>query len=102
MPEYSGSLPSFELAAALWLTPLVPLLVAAYVLFAGRTLARGPASRVERKPIDPARVGLGGALTAFGSVAFHSVVLALLPAPKRVLVSHAWNLVRIGSLDASF
>ena len=71
MPEYSGSLPSFELAAALWPTPLVPLVAALYALFAGRTLARGPASHGERKQPDPSLVALGATLISLVLVLVH-------------------------------
>src|SRR5512146_192517 len=62
MPEYSGSLQSFEVAAFLWLAPLVPLVGAVYALLAGRPLARGPSE--ERRLPDPLVVARGTSLLA--------------------------------------
>jgi NADH-quinone oxidoreductase subunit L len=99
MPEYSGSLPSFELAVALWLAPLLPLVAAVYAGIGGH-LDGGDDASLPRS-FRPRTVGLVAALAAFGLVAFHVVVLLGLPADQRQLVSHAWGGLRIGSVDSS-
>ncbi len=100
MPEYSGSLQSFELAVALWLAPLLPLVAAIYAGIGGY-IGGGDDSQLP-KSFRPRFVGLVAALAALGLVAFHLVVMLGLPKDQRQLVSHAWGMQRIGSLDTSF
>ena len=100
MPEYSGSLQSFELALALWLAPLLPLVAAVYAGVGG--FVGGGDDRGLAKSFQPRVVALVAAIAALGLVAFHLAVLLGLPADQRQLVSHAWGMQRIGSFDTSF
>lgn len=100
MPEYSGSLQSFELALALWLAPLLPLVGAVYAAVGG--FVGGNDDRGLAKSFQPRVVTLVSAIAALGLVTFHLAVLLGLPADQRQLVSHAWGMQRIGSLDTSF
>lgn len=99
MPEYSGSLQSFELAVALWLAPLLPLVAALYAALGGYVGA-GNDSDLPRA-FRPRVVALAASVAALGIVAFHLVVLLGLPEDQRQLLSHAWGLLRVGSLDVS-
>ena len=100
MPEYSGSLPSFELALSLWLAPLLPLVAAIYAGLGGY-VAGGDDSALP-KSFRPRFVALAASVVALGIVAFHLAVLVGLPPAGRQLVSHAWGMQRIGSFDTSF
>ncbi len=100
MPEYSGSLQSFELAVALWLAPLLPLVAAIYSGIGGY-IGGGDDSQLP-KSFRPRFVALLAGLSALGLIGFHLVVLLGLPGDQRQLVSHAWGMQRIGSLDTSF
>src|SRR5512139_2705627 len=99
MPEYSGSIQSFELAVALWLAPLLPLVAALYAGIGGY-VGGGDDSELP-KGFRPRFVALLSSLAALGLVAFHLVVLVGLPKDQRQLVSHAWGMQRIGSFDTS-
>src|SRR5688572_10305333 len=98
MPEFAGPLQSVEVAAFLWLAPLVPLLAALYVAFSGLPLARGLADG--RAFANARNVSLGASAAALGLVLFHTSELGA--DSTRALVSHAWGILRIGSLDAGF
>jgi len=100
MPEYSGTLQSFELAVALWLAPLLPLVAAIYAGIGG--YVAGADDSGLPKAFRPRSVATLAALAALGLVGFHLVVVLGLPADQRQLVSHAWTVQRVGSLDTSF
>ena len=62
MPEYSGSLQSFELALALWLAPLLPLVAAVYAGVGG--FVGGGDDRGLAKSFQPRVVALMAAIAA--------------------------------------
>lgn len=98
MPEFAGPLQAVEVAAFLWLAPLVPFVAALYVAFSGLPLARGVGEG--RAFANPRHVSLGASVAALALVTFHASELA--NDSTRALVSHAWGILRIGSLDAGF
>ncbi len=100
MPEYSGSLQSFDLALALWLAPLLPLLAAVYAGLGGYVGGEGGGE--PHRAFRPRSVALVLGLAAAVLVSFHLVVLAGASPGHRHLISHAWGMLRIGSLDANF
>lgn len=85
-------------AAFLWLAPLVPFVAALYVAFSGLPLARGLADG--RAFANPRNVSLGASAAALALVLVHTAELGA--DSTRALVSHAWGILRIGSVDAGF
>ncbi len=109
MPEYSGPVTHVELALVpLWLIVLFPLLGAAFNAFVGWKLqsSRFGQAFARRHHIGPFPISLVG-VTAIAI----SFVLALINVGQllaidepghRYLYSHAWKMVRVGSLDVDF
>ncbi|MBI4704627.1 MAG: NADH-quinone oxidoreductase subunit L [Deltaproteobacteria bacterium] len=108
MPEYSGQVTHVELALVpLWLIVLLPFLGAAANAGAGwwlqkRGFGRALAKRLHVGPLPVSAIGVGVMALAFCLALCDVVQLASLEHGHRYLYSHAWQMVRIGSLDASF
>jgi NADH:ubiquinone oxidoreductase subunit 5 (subunit L)/multisubunit Na+/H+ antiporter MnhA subunit len=101
MPEYSGTLQSFDLAALLWLAPLFPLVAAVYSVVVGRQLAEGSRSGSEQRAPAPVLVALVACAASVVLIGFHAAELFSLPPASRQLLAHAWTVFAVGSLDSS-
>jgi NADH-quinone oxidoreductase subunit L len=108
MPEYSGPATAVELAKIpLWLIALAPFVGAAINALFGRRLqasgwqaAFGKRHHIGSPAVSAVAVG-SMALSLLLTVAAVLELAALEPR-RRTIVSHAWQMVRIGSLDVSF
>src|SRR5262245_10425931 len=108
MPEYSGQITHVEPSLTpLWLIPLLPFLGAAANALFGRALQKSDfgkdlAKRLHTGSFGVTLVAVGAMLVAFFlGVANFAKLLSLEPG-HRYLFSHAWQMVRIGSLDVNF
>jgi NADH-quinone oxidoreductase subunit L len=120
MPELSGPIQHVVLVQWLWLIPALPFvgaLVNAFYSsgFLGKawnslrvTLADDAKSRPVEEPrvLAPektvASVAIGAMALAFGVVVAHFALLLAHPASERFLLTHCWQLVRLGQLDINF
>ncbi|HMJ51631.1 MAG TPA: proton-conducting transporter membrane subunit [Polyangiaceae bacterium] len=107
MPEFTGPVQHVELSTTLWLIPFLPLVGFVINLFFGRALqASGFGRDLSRKlhigSFGVSLVAVGAMLAAFGLSVFHVLKLIALPADARYLYCHAWQMVRIGSVEFNF
>ncbi len=108
MSELSGQVTQLELSATpLVLIPLLPFLGAATNAIFGRRLQKSDAGSALGKRLHIGSVGVsavavGAMLIAFALVVVNFVALLRLEPGHRYLYSHAWQMVRIGSLDVNF
>jgi NADH-quinone oxidoreductase subunit L len=108
MSEFSGQVTHLELSATpLWWIPLLPFLGAVINAVFGRRLQASTAGRDLSKRLHigsfgVSAVAVGAMLVAFGLVVFNFVRLLGLEPGHRYLYSHAWQMVRVGSLDVNF
>jgi NADH-quinone oxidoreductase subunit L len=98
MPDFHGPIQHVTLAGSLWLIVIFPLAAA---------LVCGWNALVPRRPGEKMRdavaiVSLGAMGLAFATSAYHAWALSRLPDDERFLLQHAWRMVRLGQLDASF
>ncbi len=93
MYEFSGSLQGIELSAALWLIPLLPLLVAAISV-----LKRVVPEQDKAQPLS-VHWHLEAALGSLGLLLFELFELTSLPAHRRFLLDTLGSALRVGSLD---
>jgi len=108
MPEYSGEVTHIELAnVPLWFIALLPFLGAAVNAVFGRRLqsSNWQAALGKRLHIgSPAvsAVAIGAMLGSFLLTVVSFAQLVSLEPERRYLWSHAWEMIRIGSLDVNF
>jgi len=107
MPEFTGPVQHVELSPTLLLIPLLPLLGAAINALFGRRLqassaGAGLAKRLHIGSFGVSTVAIGAMLAAFALSIQHVIKLVELPEGSRYLYSHAWQMVRIGSVDFNF
>ncbi|MEZ4293853.1 MAG: NADH-quinone oxidoreductase subunit L [Polyangiaceae bacterium] len=107
MSDYSGQVTHVELSTTLWLIPLLPFLGAATNALFGRKLQNSSfgkdlAKRLHIGSFGVTAVAVGAMLAAFAIVLFNFVKLVGLDPGHRYLFNHAWQMVRIGSLDVNF
>jgi NADH-quinone oxidoreductase subunit L len=107
MSEYSGQVTHVELSATLWLIPLLPFLGAAINAIFGRKLQNSSVGKDLSKRLHIGSFGVSAVaviamLLAFTLVLVNFAKLVSLPAEHRYLYNHAWQMVRIGSLDVNF
>jgi len=108
MPEYSGQVTHVELAnIPLWLIALLPFLGAAINALFGRRLQasgwqqeRGESLHIGSPAVT--LVAIGAMLGAFALTVVSVIQLVGLEASHRYIYAHAWEMVRIGSLDINF
>src|SRR5262249_17691922 len=106
--DFSGQVTHLEWSATpLWLIPLLPFLGAATNAIFGRRLQASDFGRSLGKRWhigSPAAslVAVGAMAIAFVLVVLNRVRLLGLEPGHRYLFSHAWQMVRIGSLDVNF
>ncbi|MFT3773601.1 MAG: NADH-quinone oxidoreductase subunit L [Minicystis sp.] len=108
MSELSGQVTHLEWSLTpLWWIPLLPFLGAATNAVFGRRLqeskvGRDLAKRLHIGSFGVSAVAVGAMLLAFALAVANFVKLASLDVGHRYLYSHAWQMLRVGSLDASF
>ena len=108
MSEFSGPVTHLELALTpLWLIPLLPFVGAATNAIFGRRLQKSDAGRDLGKRLHigsfgVSAVAVGAMLIAFALALANFVKLASLDPGHRYLYTHAWQMLRIGSLDVNF
>jgi NADH-quinone oxidoreductase subunit L len=107
MPEFTGPVQHVELSTTLWLIPLLPLVGCVINLLLGRRLQRsGFGSELAKKwhvgSFGVTAVAVGAMLAAFALSLWHVLQLAALPHEARYLYCHAWEMVRIGSVEFNF
>ncbi|APR83511.1 NADH-ubiquinone oxidoreductase chain L [Minicystis rosea] len=108
MSELSGQVTHVEWSLTpLWWIPLLPLLGAVTNAVFGRRLqeskvGRDLAKRLHIGSFGVSAVAVGAMLVSFVLAVVNVIHLAGLPSGHRYLYSHAWQMLRIGSLDASF
>jgi NADH-quinone oxidoreductase subunit L len=107
MPEFIGPVQHVELSTTLWLIPFLPLVGFVINLFFGRALQRSGFGRDLSKSLHIGSFGVtavavGAMLAAFGLSVFHVLKLVALPPEARYLYCHAWQMVRIGSVEFNF
>ena len=107
MSEYSGQVTHVELSSTLWLIPLLPFLGAAINAIFGRKLQSSSFGKDLSKKLHIGSFGVslvavGAMLAAFALVIANFVKLVGLEPGHRYLFNHAWQMVRIGSLDVNF
>jgi NADH-quinone oxidoreductase subunit L len=108
MSDYSGQVTLVEPALLpLWLIPLLPFLGAAANAVFGRALQKSAfgkdlAKRLHTGSFGVTLVAVGAMLAAFALGAANFIKLLTLDESHRTLVTHAWQMVRIGSFDANF
>jgi NADH-quinone oxidoreductase subunit L len=108
MSELSGQVTHLEWSLTpLWWIPLLPFLGAATNAIFGRRLQKSDfgkdlSKRLHIGSFGVSAVAVGAMLAAFALVVANVVKLVSLPPGSRYLLSHAWQMVRIGSLDVNF
>ena len=108
MSEFSGQVTHVEWSLTpLWLIPLLPFLGAVINAIFGRRLQRSEFGRETSKRLHigsfgVSAVAVGAMLGAFALVVANFVKLVSLEPGHRYLYSHAWQMLRIGSLDVNF
>jgi NADH-quinone oxidoreductase subunit L len=108
MSELSGQVTHLEWSLTpLWWIPLLPFLGAATNAILGRRLQKSDAGKELGKRLHVGSVGVsavavGAMLAAFALVVANVVKLVSLEPGSRYLYSHAWQMVRIGTLDVNF
>ncbi|HKQ68661.1 MAG TPA: proton-conducting transporter membrane subunit, partial [Polyangiaceae bacterium] len=107
MPEFTGPVQHVELSTTLWLIPLMPLLGCVINLFFGRKLqASGFGQALAKKlhvgSFGVSLVAIGAMLAAFALSIAHVAKVISLPHEARYLYCHAWQMVRIGSVEFNF
>ena len=108
MSDFSGQVTHLEWSATpLWLIPLFPFLGAATNALFGRRLQASDVGKDLSKrwhigSFGVSAVAVGAMLAAFAVVVANWVRLLGLEPGNRYLYSHAWQMVRIGSLDVNF
>ncbi|WP_437711976.1 NADH-quinone oxidoreductase subunit L [Sorangium sp. So ce448] len=108
MPDYSGQVTHVHTALTpLWWIPLLPMLGAVINALFGRALQRSAFGRDVSKRLHIGSFGVtlvavGAMLGAFALGLASFVQLIGLAPGERALYSFAWQMVRIGSLDANF
>jgi len=107
MPEFTGPVQHVELSTTLWLIVLLPLLGCVINLFFGRKLqasgfGAGWAKSLHIGSFGVSAVAIGAMLVSFALAVLHVVKLALLPHDARYLYCHAWQMVRMGSVEFNF
>jgi NADH-quinone oxidoreductase subunit L len=108
MSEFSGQVTHVELALTpLWLIPLFPFLGAATNAIFGRRLQASEFGKSTSKSLHIGSLGVsmvavGAMLFAFALALLNFVKLVSLDPADRYLYTHAWQMVRIGSLDINF
>jgi NADH-quinone oxidoreductase subunit L len=108
MSEFSGQVTHVEWAPIqLWLIPLLPFLGAVTNAIFGRklqasTFGRDLEKRLHIGSFGVSLVAVGAMLLAFALGLASFVKLLTLEPGHRFLYSHAWQMVRIGSLDVNF
>jgi NADH-quinone oxidoreductase subunit L len=108
MSELSGQMTHLEWSVTpLWWIPLLPFLGALTNAVFGRKLQKSAAGAAMSKRLHigsfgVSAVAVGAMLAAFSLVVVNWVRLLQLEPGNRYLYSHAWQMVRIGSLDVNF
>ena len=108
MPEYSGPLTQVEASLTpLWWIPLLPFLGACINAIYGRRLQKSSvgsdiSKRLHIGSFGVSAVAVGAMFLAFCLGVANFVKLVSLDHEHRTMVSHAWQMVRIGSLDVNF
>jgi NADH-quinone oxidoreductase subunit L len=107
MPELSGPVQHVELSSILWLIPFLPLLGSVINAFFGRSLqassvGKDLAKKLHIGSFGVTAVAVGAMLGAFCLSVFHVAKLVALPHEARYLYCHAWQMVRIGSVEFNF
>ena len=108
MSEFSGQVTHVEWSLTpLWLIPLLPFLGAVINAIFGRRLQRSEFGRETSKRLHIGSFGVSAVavaamLGAFALVVANFVKLVSLEPGHRYLYSHAWQMLRIGSLDVNF
>ncbi|HEX9295568.1 MAG TPA: proton-conducting transporter membrane subunit, partial [Polyangiaceae bacterium] len=107
MPEFTGPVQHVELSATLWLIPFLPALGCLINLFFGRRLQRSGfgsdlAKRLHIGSFGVSAVAIGAMLLAFVVSILQVGRLISLPHDARYLYCHAWQMVRIGSVEFNF
>ncbi|WP_437830508.1 NADH-quinone oxidoreductase subunit L [Sorangium sp. So ce1153] len=108
MPDYSGQVTHVHASLTpLWWIPLLPLLGAAVNALFGRAMQRSAFGRDASKRLHIGSLGVtlvavGAMLGAFLLGLANVIQLVGLAPGERALYSFAWQMVRIGSLDANF
>ena len=108
MPDYSGQITHVEPSLTpLWWIPLLPFLGAALNAIFGRKLqhsafGRDLSKRLHIGSFGVSLVAVGAMFIAFLLGLVNVIKLIGLEPGHRFLYSHAWQMVRIGSLDVNF
>ena len=107
MPEFTGPVQHVELSTTLWLIPLLPLIGCVINAFFGRALQASSFGKDLSKKLHIGSFGVtavavGAMLLAFALSVFHVAKLIALPEEARYLYCHAWQMVRIGSVEFNF
>src|ERR1700733_6901181 len=108
MSELSGQVTHLEWSLTpLWWIPLLPFLGAVTNAIFGRMLQKSDAGRALSKRLHigsfgVSAVAVGAMVIAFGLVVTNYVRLLGLEPGHRTLYTHAWQMLRIGSLDVNF
>src|SRR5262245_43925435 len=104
MSDYFGQVQHVELSTTLWLIPLLPFLGAATNAIFGRAFQRSSfgkdfSKRFHIGSFGVSAVAIGAMLISFSLVLANVIKLVTLEPGHRYLYNHAWQMVRIGSLD---
>ncbi len=108
MPEFTGEITHVEFAGVpLWFIALAPFIGAVINAIWGRKLQSMPiAADLQKRwhigSVGVTGVAVGAMLVAFLIGLYSFVTLLQLDPGKRHIYSHAWQMVRIGSLDVNF
>src|SRR6188768_3551087 len=108
MPDYSGQITHVEPSLTpLWWIPLLPFLGAVINALFGRKLQQSSfgkelSARLHIGSFGVSLVAVGAMFLAFCLGLANVIKLVSLEPAHRYLFSHAWQMVRIGSLDVNF
>jgi len=107
MPEFTGPVQHVELSTTLWLIPFLPFLGFVINLFFGRRLQSSRvgselAKKLHIGSFGVSAVAIGAMLVAFALSVWQVIKLDALPHEGRYLYCHAWQMVRIGSVEFNF